>query len=317
LSKLLNSHGVQNSGGQSRATKGATAAIDTELHSELYALVSTMKKKIKEQKSVIKLLKNQIRSCGMNPLEEIVTYSQAEERLKESLGRLLMGDESATAEFEKWDHFVRNHPEYKIKEENKKIMWKRDNEAINLLALKYMRSLVPPDIVTNCTLKTLESNSPNKAVAKRIWTKKALWLTRIPKERIARLHIADLQTKYSVQGLDEVELRAVYCSLPEQFENDANGTKSSWRNDILDVLKAKRERLPWSGASEDHSPSKREMEKVLSEMDRNAAYRCQLVGWVHAFIAANDCPVLSMSTLFLFMYILWIVVHEVVYGLNR
>jgi hypothetical protein len=52
--------------------------------------------------------------------------------------------------------------------------------------------------VSTCTLVTLETSLP-KVVAKRIWQTKALWLTRINSDRIARLHVADLQSKYSPQ----------------------------------------------------------------------------------------------------------------------
>lgn len=37
---------------------------------------------------------------------------------------------------------------------------------------------------------------------------------------IARLHVADLNTKFSSSGLDLLEMRALYASLPLDFKND-------------------------------------------------------------------------------------------------
>jgi hypothetical protein len=47
-------------------------------------------------------------------------------------------------------------------------------------------------------MATLEESLP-RVVAKRVWQTKALWLTRIHADRIARLHVADMQSKYSPQ----------------------------------------------------------------------------------------------------------------------
>jgi hypothetical protein len=125
-------------------------------------------------------------------------------------------------------------------------MWERDNEPVNLQALLRIRSVVPSGIFLSCSLSNLESCIP-PAIAKRIWTKKCLWLTRMAPARIAKLHIADLQTKYATQGLDEVELRAVWASLPEAFENDSSGSKEAWKKNIFQALGSKRNKpLPWA-----------------------------------------------------------------------
>jgi hypothetical protein len=46
---------------------------------------------------------------------------------------------------------------------------------------------------------------------------------------IARLHAVDLHNKFNCQGLDLVELRAVWAALPLKFENDMDERKSEWR----------------------------------------------------------------------------------------
>ena len=51
-------------------------------------------------------------------------------------------------------------------------------------------------------------------------------------ETVARAHVADLRSAYAVSGLDVVELRAVYASLPTAFENDGDGRKRAWAEGV-------------------------------------------------------------------------------------
>jgi hypothetical protein len=44
----------------------------------------------------------------------------------------------------------------------------------------------------------------------RVWTKKALWCTRMHPDDIRKIHIADLRTKFGNQGLDIVG-ESCYC----------------------------------------------------------------------------------------------------------
>ena len=45
---------------------------------------------------------------------------------------------------------------------------------------------------------------------------------------IKKYHIADLQGKFGNQGLDIIEMRAVWKSIPMEFENDGDGKKAEW-----------------------------------------------------------------------------------------
>ena len=58
-----------------------------------------------------------------------------------------------------------------------------------------------------------------------------------PPAAIAKLHHVDLHNKYTVQGLDLVELRAVWSCLPERFDNDGEEHKAGWRRKVLDRLR--------------------------------------------------------------------------------
>ena len=51
------------------------------------------------------------------------------------------------------------------------------------------------------------------------------------------MHAADLNLTYSIQGLDLVELRAVWACLPETFENDGDDRKAGWKEKVLTRLK--------------------------------------------------------------------------------
>ena len=103
-----------------------------------------LKKKLKKQKMLIDLLRNQIVNLGHKPIAEIVTYQRAESNLQNALARLMDGDETASDDFDKWDEFVRNHPEYKAKQIRLKERFKRENLAVNKAALRMFRTLVPP-----------------------------------------------------------------------------------------------------------------------------------------------------------------------------
>jgi len=258
------------------------------------AAVSRLKKKIKKQKVLIKMLKNQITSTGQKPIEELITYEKAEENLKNALSRLLMGDEAASDEYDKWDHFVRSHPRYKQQEDDKFEKWKQENEALNNTCLRIFKSIVPADIVSHCTLATLEDQLP-KSVARRIWMKKALWMTRLSKDHISKLHVADLQTKYSCQGLDEMELRAVWACLPGRFDNDNKGDKEAWKLSVFEALKVKREILPWAESMGDGGPSKIILDKYISAIDRNVAYR-EMTGLIGPFDPDSSFVQLEQSS---------------------
>lgn len=228
-----------------------------------------LKKKIRQQTMMIDMLRSQLLGLGVRPIEEVVTFEQAEIRLKDALQRLLEGNEAAAAEFERWDEYVRNHPEYKRRELERVAIWQSENMPLNVFAMRNIKSFIPVDIY-NCTKDFLYSTLP-RALARRVWDEKALWLLRTDPRKIAKLHIADLQSKYSTQSLDEVELRAVLWALPEKFENDATGEKANWRAAILQRLQSKRTHLPWSGSGEE--PPDEVVEIFLKSITRNGAYR--------------------------------------------
>jgi hypothetical protein len=79
------------------------------------------------------------------------------------------------------------------------------------------------------------------------------------------------------QGLDELELRAIYSSLPEKFDNDAKGDKAAWCEAILQSIQGKCKALPWSRPDADEGadvdPSEEEVQTYLFGIPRNVTYR--------------------------------------------
>jgi hypothetical protein len=191
-----------------------------------------------EQKELqISMLQRQISSLGEEPINEVATLEMARERLRLAVGRLMDGDDSAEAQkdFDKWDRLVRNHPEHIAEEEAKAREWEEAQATQNADALRFMRSIVPPDIFC-CSAERLAADGLPPPLAKRVWGKKALWLARASAEMIIKTHVVELTQKYNTGGLDLRELRALYACLPASFENDADGQKSAWKAGIRQRL---------------------------------------------------------------------------------
>jgi hypothetical protein len=104
-----------------------------------------------------------------------------------------------------------------------------------------MRGFIPPHVF-NSTLQslTLVDKLPTD-LAKRILAKKCLWLVRVSTADIGKMHIAELTGRFNpeAQGLDIVELAAIFANIPEKFSNDdAKGSKEKWRLSIEECLKS-------------------------------------------------------------------------------
>lgn len=105
--------------------------------------------------------------------------------------------------------------------------------------LQIMRGYVPPHIF-EATLQSLqEDDGFPKELAKRLRSKKCLWLIRMNAWDIERIHEVELMGRFNpvAQGLDIVEMAAIYTSIPEKFINDPTGRKSEWRNNFETSLK--------------------------------------------------------------------------------
>jgi len=189
----------------------------------------------------IDLLKRQLEAAGEQPAE-FVDLETARKNMHEAVQRLMEGDEAAEKDIERWDKAIRMNPEYQEEQEREKKAWLESERPKWEESLRIMRGFVPPDIFSMSlpTLKavTMPSGEPlPTAFAKRLWSKKILWLVRAHPDNIRKYHIADLRGKYSFQGLDIVEMRAVALAIPDEFDNDGDGKKAEWRDMLIQKLK--------------------------------------------------------------------------------
>lgn len=163
------------------------------------------------------------------------SLDSAIERLTAAATRLQGGDEAAQGEFDKWDKIVAGHPEQKAKLAAADLAWENAAAPKCVAALELMRTFVPSDIFS-MNKEALAGAGVPKSLIRRLLTKKVLHLLRMETADIAKVHIVDLRNRYSSQGLDIVEMRAVYRVLPKKFQLDGNGAKKRWRKDFRNRL---------------------------------------------------------------------------------
>jgi hypothetical protein len=73
--------------------------------------------------------------------------------------------------------------------------WSRKERPKFAEALTKLRGVVPPDILRT-TRRHLEAAGMPEPLLKRLWDKRVLWFVRMQPTAIAKLHMADLATKY-------------------------------------------------------------------------------------------------------------------------
>ncbi|KAJ1448806.1 hypothetical protein M885DRAFT_128508 [Pelagophyceae sp. CCMP2097] len=199
----------------------------------------------------IAMLTRQLEAAGHSAITEIVTLPEAKRRLTVALTALMAGDESATEEFDKWDRYVSLHPDHRKALEEEASAWEAAEKPLLEEAQRRCRTFVPPDVFAlGTSVEGLVEAGVPQTVAKRIFQTPAVWLVRAQPQFIARLHVADLRSKYSPNNLDVVELRALYASMPTTFENDARGGKAQY-------LASLRQRLLELGRGDLESAKKR------------------------------------------------------------
>lgn len=129
--------------------------------------------------------------------------------------------------------------DYIAEQEEEHRLWQESVSALTNEYLQQERAFIPADIFS-ASLDNLVSRGVSTALAKRLLSKKCLWLVRMPKDTIAKLHEADLMGRYNPQGqnLDIVELLAIYAACPKKFDLDTTGKKEAWRVALEDSVKA-------------------------------------------------------------------------------
>ena len=137
------------------------------------------------------------------------------------------------------DHLIRCmnvNPDYIEEKKREMVAWREEVLVCFGNWYKEMKKIVPPTVNKN-SVEQLEGMGMSKNLAERFTKKKCLWLIRMDRDYIRKIHISDLRNKYScdsAQKLDIVELAAIYMSLPDKFNSDQ---QQSFRSDIEIKLK--------------------------------------------------------------------------------
>ncbi|CAK9109808.1 Zinc transporter ZIP10 (Solute carrier family 39 member 10) (Zrt- and Irt-like protein 10) (ZIP-10) [Durusdinium trenchii] len=230
--------GEENPNGLSKVVEGE-AMEDEELGEAPEAPSGTLEDELKKLRALVEKYKKFLPE-NVNEEDLDVTLEHAEERMREAVQRLMNSESTADqfqaqADFEKWDQIVLNHPDHIERERLKWQKWEEDNEPKNKAALEEMRGLVKQAYFTMGP-EELKKDGVAPKLASRIGQKKVLQLYYMPKDKISSLHSVTLSNQYSTQGLDIVELRAIYAVIPEEFNNDSDGKKAEWRANIKQRL---------------------------------------------------------------------------------
>lgn len=140
----------------------------------------------------------------------------------------------------------------------------RDQAMMCEYAFRVMKGLVSPDI-HRCTLEQLKENGLPEQVAQRVLRLKALWMLSMHQDDIAKIHIADLRSKYQPHGLDLVETRALWHWLQERDWFDGPRDKLEWMYDLKNKLQemCKKEELGQLEDAERRHPAYKGSEHLL------------------------------------------------------
>jgi len=152
----------------------------------------------RELEREVETLRGQLAAAGHTPVD-CVPLDVAEANLRDAVRRLMEGDaggggggDNAEREIERWDRAVRAHPDFAARERAARDAWQREHRAPNARALRATRALVPADVSASSAQSMIDRGLP-RALARRVWAKKALWLARIHVDDIRKVHVADLQ----------------------------------------------------------------------------------------------------------------------------
>jgi hypothetical protein len=191
-------------------------------------------------KTIEMLRQQMINDYGGKPIEYIPLAM-----IRAELDQLMQAARDGTPfDEERLDHLIRcmeYNDEYIAQKKEEEHRWVEDTREVLSKSLEAMRPFVPVNIAS-MTLPELESAGLSKSLAKRIMTKRCLWLIRMSQSDIGKMHVADLTSKYSTeaQNLDVIEMAAIYhWLLGVNFESDAGGRKVKMRDGLKRSLKEK------------------------------------------------------------------------------
>lgn len=181
----------------------------------------------------INVLRSQLAMHNIKPLEYI-PLKEIKRRIAELTNAVNRGDAFDENELDHLLKCMEVNEEYIRETIEQERIWREKILSYSQECLKEQRKFISPDIFVSSLKQLIENKSIPAALAKRLINKKCLWLIRMDPSYICKLHYAELNSKFSVQGnnLDIVETLAIYACVPAKFPNDTNGKKALWRNNL-------------------------------------------------------------------------------------
>jgi hypothetical protein len=130
------------------------------------------------------------------------------------------------------------NPDYLREKEYETKAWVQSVRGFIDDSYQTMLGFVPPNIFSITLPEMLDDGLP-KTIAQRFQNKKCLWLIRLDKSDLQKLHEAELMGRFNPDGqnLDVVEIAAIYAAVPEKFLNDPFGRKARWKERLETMLK--------------------------------------------------------------------------------
>lgn len=215
------------------------------------------------------MLREQLKRLNVTPMEYIpLTEIQAE--LKAIFEKVNNEQPYDEARMDFLLQCMEINPVYMAEKAELARQWREETTAFTQECLQTMRGYVPAHIF-EATLPSLQQDDGlTLDLAKRLISKKCLWLVRMRVLDIERIHEADLMGRFNpiAQNLDIVELAAVFAAVPEKFLNDPTGRKAQWRQNLENALR--------------EMDRQRQMNSLPASKARNPVYKKQKVApFVH------------------------------------
>jgi hypothetical protein len=131
-----------------------------------------------------------------------------------------------------------NHPEFRALMEEERENWIESVSEFVENCLERTRSFIPVNVFDS-TADDLVALGLSSELAKRILQRQCLWLVRMSRDEMSRMHESDLLGRFNSlqQNLDIIETAAIYASLPDEYLSDPRGLKKEYKKSVEDNLR--------------------------------------------------------------------------------
>jgi hypothetical protein len=190
------------------------------------------------QNLTLEVLRKQLRAKGELPLE-FIPLDELQAEVATIFEKVNSGETFDEDRLDYLLHCLELNPEHKAKLKKEKEQWAAEVLPYTHQCFQEMRGFIPSHIFDSSIISLVDEDGLSKVLAKRFFMKKCLMLIRLMKDDISKMHIAELSGRFnpSAQGLDIVEMAAIYYALPDFFLNDHDGKKEQWKASIEEAFK--------------------------------------------------------------------------------